>query len=116
LFLLVQTIHGLKKSASAFGRELNSSLNDMKYERSKADQCLYFCWTLIGLISWLSWIDDCVVAGDEEGALAAKEQNKARFECDDIDWKIKRTQDYVEFTQPVLLQSYVDEFNIESGL
>jgi hypothetical protein len=29
--------------------------------------------------------------------------------------KVERTKDYVRFTQPVLLQSYVDEFNIKSG-
>jgi hypothetical protein len=28
---------------------------------------------------------------------------------------IERTDDYVEFTQTVLLQSFVDEFNIKSG-
>jgi hypothetical protein len=37
-----------------------------------------------GLILWLSWIDDCLVAGNEEGVLAAKEQMKVRFDCDDI--------------------------------
>jgi hypothetical protein len=56
----------------------------MKYEKSLADPCLCFCWTMRGLIIWLSWIDDCLVVGNEEGVLAAKEQNKARFDCDDI--------------------------------
>jgi hypothetical protein len=37
-----------------------------------------------GLIIWLSWIDDCLVSGNEEGVLDAKEQMKARFDCDDI--------------------------------
>jgi hypothetical protein len=27
---------------------------------------------------------------------------------------IERTEDYVKFTQPILLRIYVDEFNIES--
>jgi hypothetical protein len=47
---------------------------------------------------------------------------KARFDCDDIGelteyvgCKVELTQDYVRFTQPVLLQSYVDEFSIKSG-
>jgi hypothetical protein len=47
---------------------------------------------------------------------------KARFDCDDIGelteyvgCKVERTKDYVRFTQPVLLQSYVEEFSIESG-
>jgi hypothetical protein len=44
---------------------------------------------------------------------------KARFDCDDIGELTKyvgcmvdRTPYYVRFTQPVLLQSYVDEFSI----
>jgi hypothetical protein len=122
LLLLLQTIHGLRQAARAFWRELRSALSDMKYEKSMADPCLYFCWTMRGLIIWLSWIDECLVAGNEEGVLEAKEKMKARFDCDDIGelteyvgCKVERTKDYVRFTQPVLLQSYVDEFSIESG-
>jgi hypothetical protein len=44
---------------------------------------------------------------------------KARFDCDDIGelteyvgCMVERTPYYVRFTQPVLLQSYVDEFSI----
>jgi hypothetical protein len=84
LLLQLQKNHGLKQDARAFWRELRSALGDMKYERSMADPCLYFFWTMRGLIIWLSWIDDCLVAGNEEGVLATKEQIKARFDCDDI--------------------------------
>jgi hypothetical protein len=122
LLLLLQTIHGLRQAARAFWTELRRALDEMTYEKSLADLCLYFCWTMTGLVIWLSWIDDCLVVGDEEGVLAAKEQMKANFDCDDIGelmeyvgCKIERTDDYVKFTQPVLLQSFVDEFNIESG-
>jgi hypothetical protein len=122
MLFLLQTIHGLRQAARAFWRDTRSALGDMKYEKSMADPCLYFCWTMRGLIIWLSWIDDCLVAGNEEGVLADKEQIKARFDCDNIGelteyvgCKVERTKDYVRFTQPVLLQSYVDEFSIESG-
>ena len=37
-----------------------------------------------GLIVWLTWIDDCLIAGDKKGVKAAKEQMKQRFECDDV--------------------------------
>jgi hypothetical protein len=53
--------------------------------------------------------------------LAAKEQMRAIFDCDDIGelteymgCKIERTDDYVKYTQPVLLKSFVDGFNVES--
>jgi hypothetical protein len=44
--LLMQTIHGLKQAARAFWRELRSALGDMKSEKSMADPCLYFFWTM----------------------------------------------------------------------
>jgi hypothetical protein len=50
----------------------DTSLDDMKYEKSAADPCLYFCWNVRRLIIWLSWIDECVVVGNEEGVLSAK--------------------------------------------
>jgi hypothetical protein len=84
LLLLLQTIHGLRHAARAFSRELRRALDDTTYEKSLADPFLYFCWTMTGLIIWLSWIDDCLVVGNEEGVLAAKEKMKARFDCDDI--------------------------------
>ena len=98
------------------------ALDDMNYTQSKAEPCLYFCWTMTGLILWLTWIDDCLVAGNKQGVKAAKEQMKARFDCDDIGelteyvgCKVECTEDYVKFTQPVLLQSFEDEFGTETG-
>jgi hypothetical protein len=58
LLLLLQTVHGLKQAPRAFWRELRSVLGDMKYEKSMTYLCLYFCWTMRGLMIWLSWIDD----------------------------------------------------------
>ena len=49
LLLLLQTIYGLKQVAFAFWVQLLKALRDMKFDRSKADPCLYFKWTAIGL-------------------------------------------------------------------
>jgi hypothetical protein len=117
LMLLLQTIYGLKQAAMAFWRELVKALNDMNFKRSAAYRCLYYCWTMYGLVVWLSWIDDCLVPGDNRAVEAAKEKMKSRFECDDlgelnkyVGCKIDSDEDYVKFTQPVLIQSYEDEF------
>lgn len=56
----------------------------MKYARSKADPCLYFSWTVKGLIVWISWVNDCLVCGKETGVLLAKRQMMDRFDCDEI--------------------------------
>jgi hypothetical protein len=73
LLLLLQTIYyGLKQAAMAFWRELVKALTDMKFKRSSADPCLYYCWTMYGLVVWLSWIDECLVVGDKRAVEAAK--------------------------------------------
>jgi len=48
----------------------------MRYQQSMADMCLYYSWTMTGPIIGLTWIDDCLIAGNEEGVKAAKEQMK----------------------------------------
>jgi hypothetical protein len=45
---------------------------------------LFFAWTMLGLILWITWVDDCCVLGDEDGVKSAKEQMKSRFDCDEI--------------------------------
>jgi len=122
LLLLLQTIYGLKQAAMAFFRELKKAMDSMGFKQSKADPCLHYNWTMKGLIVWLSWIDDCLVLGEEQGVLAAKEQMKQRFDCDDLGeldeylgCKIERGEDYFRITQPVLLQSFIDEFGVSSA-
>jgi hypothetical protein len=119
---LMKTIYGLKQAARAFWRELTAALADMRYSQSPADPCLYFCWTMKGLIIWLSWIDDCLIAGNHDGVELAKEQMKQRFDCDDVGelkeyvgCKIERSEKAIRFTQPVLLQSFEDEFQCKEG-
>jgi hypothetical protein len=119
LLLLLQTIYGLKHAAMAFWRELVKALTDMNFKRSAADPCLYYSWTMYGLVVWLSWIDDFLVAVDKKAVEAAKEQMKSIFECDDlgelneyVGCKIDRNEDSVKFTQPVMIQSYEDEFEL----
>ena len=62
LLLLLQSIYGLKQAVFAFWVELLKAFYDMCYKQSKADPCLYYQWTSIGLILWISWVDDCLVA------------------------------------------------------
>jgi hypothetical protein len=39
---------------------------------------------MYGLVVWLSWLDDCVVAGYPRATEASKGQIKSIFECDDL--------------------------------
>jgi hypothetical protein len=123
---LRRTIYGLKQAAYAFWRELLKAFKAMKYTRSNADPCLYYKWQdNDGLIVWISWVDDCLVAGPKKRVLEAKGEMKDLFDCDDIG----ELQEYVgckivhdqanrsvKFTQPVLLQSFRDEFQIPDSV
>jgi hypothetical protein len=100
VMLLLETLHGLKQVAIAFWKQLIKAFASMKYARSKADPCLYFLWTINGLIVWLSWVDNCLVCGKETGVLIAKKQMMDRLDCDKIEnmvenlgCKLKRNYD-----------------------
>ena len=122
---LRRTIYGLKQAAYAFWRELLKAFRAMKYKRSNADPCLYYKWNNDGLILWISWVDDCLVAGPKKQVLKAKSEMKELFDCDDIGelkeyvgCKVEHNgaNGTVKFTQPVLLQSFRDEFKIPDSV
>jgi hypothetical protein len=39
---------------------------------------------MVGMLLWITWVDDCVVLGEATGVTAAKKKMKARFDCDDL--------------------------------
>jgi hypothetical protein len=124
VLLLLKTIHGLKQAALAFWRELLlKAFRSMKYGRSNADPCLYFMWTALGLILWRSWVDNCLVGG-EEGGLKAKASMIELFDYDNVGkrkeyvgCKIDKDQEAgtMRLTQPVMIQSFKDEFELPEG-
>ena len=95
----------------------------MKFEKSWADPCLYYKETENSLVLWLSWIDDCLCVGPDVEVKKARADILARFECDDVGelkeylgCKIDRHMEdvgWIKITQPVLLQSFEDEFEME---
>jgi len=77
---------------------------------------------MTGVVIWLTWIDDCLIAGDEKGVKTTKEQIKGRFDCDDVGLlneyvrcKIEHDEKSIRFTQLVLLQSFEDECKCKAG-
>ena len=74
------------------------------------------------VLLWLLWVDDCLCLGPADAVKIATDAMKARFDCDDIGEMFeyvgcKVDRDYanrtVKFTQPVMVQSFRDEFDIE---
>jgi len=120
VLLLLKTIYGLKQAAFRFWLFLLTIVKQLQHQRSKADPCLYYGWTDIGaLLLWMSWVDDCFITGPETELLKLKREIMDAVDCDDggelseyvgcnIDHnKLRRT---LKFTQPVLLQSFKNEF------
>ena len=93
----------------------------MGFARSQIDPCLYYKWSDTGLTVWLSWIDDCMVWGARDNIDKAADDFARHFDSDDVgelneyvgckvDHDVEgRT---IKFTQPVLLRSFKDEFNL----
>jgi len=121
VLLLLKTIYGLKQAAYAFWRQLVEAFWAMKYMRSAGDPCLYYKWVEGSLVLWMSWVDDCFVCGKDKAVKDAKAKMMEEFDCDDlgplqeyVGCKIdyNREEGWLRFTQPVLVQSFVDEFGI----
>ena len=122
ILLLLKTIYGLKEAAMAFWKQMLKAFGYMRFLRSNADPCLYYKWTAAGfLIVWLSWVDDCVCFGQPDDVKESMNELNELFECDDVaefeeyvGCKIERSNESLKMTQPVLIQSFRDEFEIEN--
>ena len=121
LILLGKTLYGTKQAARAFWNKVQEVMQLIGFLRNRADPCLYFAWTVYGLVIWLSWVDDFLICGSEAGVLHSKAAMKEHFDCDDcgvlteyIGCKvdIDREARSCKFTQPVLLRSFTDEFSV----
>ena len=119
LLQLLKALYGTKQAAAAFWKELLKCMRDMMYKRNGADPCMYFKWTMVGLVIWLSWVDDCMIWGHKDIVPKENEEFMSRFDCDDVGevkeyvgCKIDRNEKErsIKFTQPVMIQSFKDEF------
>jgi hypothetical protein len=120
--LLHKTLYGLKQAAYRFWMYLLTIVYCLKCSRSNADPCLYFKWTESdALLLWFSWVDDCFITGPAAELSQLKRDIMSKVDCDDggevkefvgckIDYDPNRKT--MKITQPVLLQSFTDEFAI----
>jgi hypothetical protein len=56
------------------------AFKSMDYKRSKADPCLYYARTALGLVLWILWVYDCLAVGKKEVVEIAKQQMMSHFE------------------------------------
>ena len=112
------------QAAHAFWRKLVNAVRKGRFKQSKADPCLFCTWTASGLLAWISWVDDCVVMGNKQGVPQAKQHLMSQFKCEEqgkleefVGCKVDCRPDKGEMktTQPVLVQSLHDEFDVPEG-
>jgi hypothetical protein len=69
-------------------------------------------------------VDDCIICGEKASVIHAKEEMKKRFDCDEVGelaeyvgCKVDHSKEegWINLTQPVLMQSYVNEFDLTEG-
>ena len=115
-------MHGTKQAAKRFWLFLLSLLYVMDYKYNRVDPCVYYKWTDDGLLIWASWVDDLLNIGPKKTkVLESVEELKAKVECDDTGelkeyvgckLEIDIEKQRMKWTQPVLLQSFTDEFKL----
>ena len=121
----MKTIYGLIQAALAFWRKLVLAFLSIHFQRSKADPCLFFKWTNQGLVIWISFIDDMCGTGQKESLIQSKIELMKIFDCDEIgsikeyvgckvDYDPKKGK--MKLTQPVLIQSLRDEFDLPEDI
>jgi hypothetical protein len=95
----------------------------MGFKRSDSDSCLYFKVTDNGLVIWISWVDDCLLVGHQDEVKKYHAKMNEYFDCNNVGelreyvgCKIERKIEkrMLMISQPVIIQSFIDEFSIIS--
>jgi hypothetical protein len=103
----------------AFWRQLLLCMKSMGMTQSTIDPCLYHKWGEEELVLIVSWIDNNLIIGPKKAVEKTKKDLMERLDCKDcgdikeyVGCKIERTKHSLKFTQPVLMQSYNDRFEL----
>ena len=120
---LLRPIYGCKQSAKRFWIKLLTILKLMKFMRGAVDPCVYFRWSVDELVIIASWVDDLLICGKEKAVMNVKKELFSHLKCDDVGelteyvgCKITRDKDSIQLTQPVLIQSLQDEFDLPASM
>ena len=124
VLLLLRTIYGLVQAAASYWKECRAAFEFLKYKKS-ADPSLYYRRNERGeMVIWMTWVDDYFVCGRKNQVEPAVSEMEAVFDCDNIGEmneyvgsQVKRDLEKKELKllQPVILQSFTDEFGVKPG-
>ena len=66
-----------------FYKKLKRTMERIGCKRSLAGPCLYFAWGAV-LMTWLSWIDDCMHCGKKKYVEEFKDKLMNKLDCEDM--------------------------------
>src|SRR5687767_1041590 len=69
LLRLLRRIYALKQAAMQFWIEMCQAFECMEFDRSQEYPCLYYKWMNDKFTVWLTWVGDCLIAGEEEAVV-----------------------------------------------
>jgi hypothetical protein len=78
-----RTLYGTCQAAIQFWKKLCLVMKGIGGRRSKADVCLFYDWTPEGLLVYISWVDDILIAGSKRSVMKAKAALKRHFTLDE---------------------------------
>jgi hypothetical protein len=114
-----KNIYRLQQAAMAFWRKLLLCKKFMEMVQNTADPCLYHKWREDGLVIIVLWIDNNLIIGSKKAVEKAKKDLMERFDCKDcgdleeyVGCMIARMESSLKVTQPMLLQSYIDQIKL----
>jgi hypothetical protein len=121
VLLLKKTLYGNFQAAIQFWKKLCIVMTFIAAKRSQADVFLFYQWTTGGLLVYLSWVDDILIAGKKDNVLRAKTALTKHFTLDEqgemleyVGCRVEhdRKNHWMKLTQPVMIQSFKDEFDL----
>ena len=122
---VLKAVYGLIQAANVFWKLLLSIMLKIGLKRNAVDPCLYYQWTEDGLMIVMSWVDDVLMCGPKGVVLGTKDAFMKEIDCDDtgemkeyIGSKVEHNKEegWIKLTQPVLLQSFEDEFDLPEAV
>lgn len=121
VLMLLKTMYGLKQAAYEYWKALLKAMKSLGMTKHKVDPCVYHRWTDQGLNLWASWVDDILSFGSERDVIQGREELKKHFALDEIGEMMEyvgcridynKEEGSVKISQPVLIQSLKDEFDL----
>ena len=119
VLLLKKAAYGMVDAGKRFWLSILNTMDEMEFKRSKMDPCLYYKWDKNGLCIITSYVDDVYAAGTKAAVMEPKRQFFEHYKCDDVGEaveylgnKVSMSNGTLKLTQPVLIQSFKDEFQL----